>query len=731
MSDFVFQSPDSDRLLDDADKTRNRISELGGHVQRSGNQWTIQCPHPNHPDIHPSAKLKRGENGQALIHCFSCANSNTPQWLDDVLSRLTIGTQFAQAKPRNSSNGSAIGQGERVAEYEYLDLERRKFFKVRYESESGGKSFEWFREVQDSKISGLGHSRLNSLLPYGSELLTKSDEAILWVEGEKDVDRARTAGLMAVTSGGGAHGPLPDELGCLRGRHVFVVADNDPAGMSYAKRVKVALEGIAQKVTLSLPALPDPGSDLFDHLDAGLGLDDLVIDEAAQNAFDKVPLETATSPASRQIILTKASEIEMRPVTWVWQDRFAEGSLALLAGREGQGKSTVAAWIVASITRGTLPGVHLGIPKSVFISASEDSWESTVVPRLSASGADLDRVFRVEVITTTGLHGDLSMPADIPRITELAIELDVALLVLDPLMSRIASNIDTHRDAEVRQALEPLAVFANTAKVTVIGLAHFNKSANADPLNAVMASKAFTAVARSVHTVIRDVGDEGTRYFGTAKNNLGRDDLPLIAFTIEGHRIPLGNEEIWTSRIVWGQEVNESVRDVMVRANDPTDRTSANEAAEWLSDYLVTQGGKASSSDIKKVGQVAGHSISSLKRAKLSLGLEVQSQGFPRETFWFTTGSTHDHTQSQVSSQLAQGKVLEPTEPTDGNPAVSTPLQKGRVHLKSPEPSPKAAKYSEETLPKDRNQESVLFCRSCGGAMPEDLFVDGLHATCI
>jgi hypothetical protein len=50
-----------------------------------------------------------------------------------------------------------------------------------------------------------------------------------------------------------------------------------------------------------------------------------------------------------------------------------------------------------------------------------------------------------------------------------------------------------------------------------------------------MASKASTAVARAVSVVVPDPDDESgrRRLFGTPKNNLGRDDLPSLGFTIE------------------------------------------------------------------------------------------------------------------------------------------------------------------------------------------------------
>jgi hypothetical protein len=98
-------------------------------------------------------------------------------------------------------------------------------------------------------------------------------------------------------------------------------------------------------------------------------------------------------------------------VTWLWDARLALGILALLAGREGLGKSSFGYWLAARVTRGELPGEHHGRPRAVLISATEDSWEHTVVPRLIAAGADLDQVFRVEVRVADTTLG-LSLPRD-------------------------------------------------------------------------------------------------------------------------------------------------------------------------------------------------------------------------------------------------------------------------------------------------------------------------------
>ncbi|MGL5829154.1 MAG: AAA family ATPase, partial [Angustibacter sp.] len=206
---------------------------------------------------------------------------------------------------------------------------------------------------------------------------------------------------------------------------------------------------------------------------------------------------SSTPEPVRRLILTPASAVRMRPVFWSWADRIPAGAITIIPGREGIGKSLFLAWLSAHLTHGTLPGMHYGTPKSVIYAASEDSWGHTIAPRLAAAGAHLARVYRVDV-DTDGLTGPLTLPT---ACTGRAIEinrLDVALLAADPLLSLIHGSIDTHRDRDLRNALEPLAKLADTTNCAVVGLAHFNKSASTDALSLITGSRAFSAVARAV-----------------------------------------------------------------------------------------------------------------------------------------------------------------------------------------------------------------------------------------
>lgn len=387
----------------------------------------------------------------------------------------------------------------------------------------------------------------------------------------------------------------------------------------------------------------------------------LAVLRAPATARDRPPAGKDGKPRKRALQLTPASAIRPRPVVWLWDARLALGTLALLAGREGIGKSTLAYWLAARITRGELPGESHGRARGVLIAATEDSWEHTIVPRLIAADADLDRVFRVEVHTADDIHVGLSLPHDIHQLEQAAHETDSALLLLDPLMSRLGEQ-DTHKDSEVRRALEPLVAVADRTGMAVLGLMHHNKSGSTDPLQLVMGSRAFTAVARSVHTVVTDPDDdtEQRKLFGTPKNNLGRFDLPTLAFTIESAGVHTAEGTAWTGRVVWGEELQESIGSVMGRAGTETDRTATSEAAEWLEDVLSA--GVMASSAVKEQAKKAGHTVDALKRACKRLDVVVTSAGFPRRTYW----------ELPVGAQLVQ--PLRGEKPTTPTTPTSTPL---------------------------------------------------------
>jgi energy-coupling factor transporter ATP-binding protein EcfA2 len=336
--------------------------------------------------------------------------------------------------------------------------------------------------------------------------------------------------------------------------------------------------------------------------------------------------------SKRKLKLTPASSITPKPVHWLWEGRIAEGTLALLAGREGIGKSTLAYTLVADITKGKLEGAHNGVPRSVIIVATEDSWEFTIVPRLMAAKANLDRVFRVEP-TDPDEYG-ISLPRDIEELSYAARDNEVTLILLDPLMSRVDSKLDTHKDSEVRQALEPLVKMGNEAGSAVLGLIHVNKSGSADPLSTLMGSRAFSAVARAVLYVVQDPENPDVKVMGQPKNNLGRSDLPDLAYTLQ--QVTVGEwegEDVTSVQLNWaGDKPAGHIKSLMNPKT--TTKTKQETAEEWLEFELAT--GRRLSKELVEAGSLEGFNERLLRRALEGLGGKAIREGFGKNqvSYW-------------------------------------------------------------------------------------------------
>ena len=334
------------------------------------------------------------------------------------------------------------------------------------------------------------------------------------------------------------------------------------------------------------------------------------------------------APAGRSVKITWADTIAAVKVIWAWTEngwgRIPAGSFSIAAGREGTGKSSFGIWATAQITRGILPGMWFGTPRRVLYAAVEDSWKHTLVPRLTAAGADLAMVGRVEVTTTGDDDLVLSLPDDLGALEKVIREHGIALVILDPLLSMIGEGIDTHRSREVRQALDPLAKLSDRTGAVILGIAHFNKGAGTDAATLITGSGAFKDVPRSVFGFARD--DDG-RVMTQVKNSLGRDDLPSRTYEINSTRIEVTDGITDVGVFTFTGESERTVSDVLgARAEVEVD--TQNGAAKWLAAYLVERGGEAPAREVLAAGQAVGIGDRTLQRARKRAGVTSKRVGF-------------------------------------------------------------------------------------------------------
>jgi hypothetical protein len=332
------------------------------------------------------------------------------------------------------------------------------------------------------------------------------------------------------------------------------------------------------------------------------------------------------------VILTRAADVRPEAVAWAWAGRVPLGSLTLLVGQPGLGKSTAALTLAAMATRGNLAG-DLAAPVDVLYLSAEDSPAHTLVPRLIAAGADLARVHFLTLRDDAGERG-LALPDDVDRLAEAVARTGARLVCVDPIMAHLATALDVHRDHAIRRALAPLAALADDAGAAILAVAHLNKSAGSDLFGRVGGSIGLTAAARSVLVMGTDpeAGEDAPdRILAHGKSNVG-PLAPALRVRIEGRTVDTPDGPIPTSGIAWtGEAPDVHVSDLLGSPEDG-ERFGRTDAAAFLVDVLTD--GPLAAKDVRRMARDAGIADRTLDRAKASAGIVSHRSGFgPGATF--------------------------------------------------------------------------------------------------
>lgn len=332
------------------------------------------------------------------------------------------------------------------------------------------------------------------------------------------------------------------------------------------------------------------------------------------------------------VVLIKASDIKVVPVAWLWQDWLARGKVHLLAGAPGQGKTTLALAMAATVSSGgRWPDGRRCAPGNVLIWSGEDDPADTLVPRLMGMGADLPRVRFVKDARINGENVPFDPARDMPALETAALQLgDVRLIVVDPIVSAIAG--DSHKNTEVRRGMQPLVDLAASLGAAVVGISHLSKgTAGRDPTERVTGSIAFTAVVRVVLLAAKIKGDDGRdkRILVRSKSNIG-PDTGGFEYHVEQVEPRPG---LHTSIVTWGEAVDGTARDLLADAEaDPDEASSAKESAEEFLRELLTC--PTPTKTVKSEATAAGHAWATVRRAANTLNVRPKKGGMDGGWYW-------------------------------------------------------------------------------------------------
>jgi hypothetical protein len=331
----------------------------------------------------------------------------------------------------------------------------------------------------------------------------------------------------------------------------------------------------------------------------------------------------------------------------------------MLDGDPSLGKSTLAVTFAAHLSTGKPwpDGAECSLGDTVIMSA-EDGLADTVRPRLDAAGGDPARVHALTAVSCVDDQGTVtSRPptlADLAVIRDTITRTRARLLVVDVFMAYLPGKVDSHRDQDVRAVLHRLGALAETTGCTVLLLRHLNKTAAGNPLYRGGGSIGIVGAARAGYLVARDPDDDTVTVFACTKNNLAPMP-PSLAYRLEA------TPDSHVAHIVWVGECPRSAGDLLRTDQDTEDHTDRDEAAEWLTDYLIDQGGAAPAAEVMKAARADGIAERTLKRARHRAGVSSRRSGFPARAVW-----SYDPVGPQ-SGQSGQHAGADPTGPTRPN----------------------------------------------------------------
>jgi hypothetical protein len=302
----------------------------------------------------------------------------------------------------------------------------------------------------------------------------------------------------------------------------------------------------------------------------------------------------------------KASSIATEPIEWLWREHLPKGMICVVAGKPDQGKGLFSAHVAAEVSQAG---------GKILYSAEEDDPRRITVPRLEAAQANLDNV----------LLWNFYLPTQLAEMTQMIIDENIDLVVIDPLASHLSEGVSRHSD-NIRRVTNPLREIADATGVTFLIVEHSLKRATKymHPLGLIGGTgSGLPAAARAAYLFGSDPENPDRKLLCPVKLNVSEKPKSLefqidLDETIDNAApflLPQGESSL--DATVFLSEGEGGTSD-----EDPIAAGPRAEAAEWIAFLLHDQGGTMLARDVLRDARIAGLATNTVKRAALDMGIE-------------------------------------------------------------------------------------------------------------
>ena len=465
------------------------LQRLSG-VKGRGEKYMARCP--CHDDSTQSLSVSVGQENKILLKCFAgCETSDIVAALG-----LTMSDLFADDS-RNSTYQtyhatSSDQKPTKEAEYLYCGGRLKK---VKYRRPDGSKFCTWYHISNGRWEKGRA-----GIAPGLYQSYTELPDTVLLVEGEKDTETLKKAGVAAVSLPDGSQSKWEPEYDhVFLGKQVVILPDNDTPGQKYAQMCAERLHGNASVKIVDLKRA-------WHEIPPKADISDMVASIGAEQAMKKVMeilSETPewTLPATDSIPLVCAADVEYSPPKWLIAPYFQRGKGTLIQADPGTGKTALMCAIAASVTTGNpIMGLTVETPGNVLMLSVEDDL-GVLRGRIGANDGDPNKVYF--------MPNAAEMTINSPEIEQAVKQVGAKLLIFDPLQAFLGAKIDMFRANETRPALAKLFEMCERNDCACAIISHTGKNVlGKSAVNQSLGSVDIPAAMRSVLHIVRNPEDD-------------------------------------------------------------------------------------------------------------------------------------------------------------------------------------------------------------------------------
>lgn len=222
------------------------------------------------------------------------------------------------------------------------------------------------------------------------------------------------------------------------------------------------------------------------------------------------------TPAPVARIAKAAADYGVDNTCFLWRPYFPLGDYTVMMAEGGTGKTMLCCKIAAAVSTGTtLPGATEQPSRNVLLVSAEDSGE-VLRKRLSASGADLQRVYILDRETSAGLN----LAEGYDEFLATVQSYNPVLVIVDPWHAYLGPLVNINKANALRPIPQQVANLAKKCNCAIILVSHINKTSQGENANnAATGSVDFINAARSAVRIVFDDEDRSERIMVHTKSN--------------------------------------------------------------------------------------------------------------------------------------------------------------------------------------------------------------------